>query len=204
MTAPVTQPPPRPQTPPQQGNGFQQKLGPLPVWAWIALAAAGGVVLLLWTQSRKSNSSDTATSPVDTATLGDNTGALETLASQIRDLQGANSQPTTPGIPRDHGIYYFGIEGDADPARRYIGIPGVGYYWVPDIGTATQFLNSHPQTISLGQISEGDVATRFGFLLPWARFGMGPTQPTQYSPTNNTPPPSFVDIASGGGNMKPL
>jgi len=194
----MTQPPTLERRPQPEGEGLSKKVAGLPTWGWIGIAAAGGVILLLWLQSRKSQAAPSTQDSSVPST--DQTGAIETLASQIRDLQGAGSQPTTPGIPRDRGTYYFGINGDPDPARRYLGIPGVGYYWVPDIGTATQFLSSHPQTISLGQIDQGVAATRFGSLLPWASFGTGPTQ---YSPTNNTSPSSLVD-AGGGGTMRPL
>ena len=186
MTQPTTEPrrfgPPAP-PPEPQGGGLNQRIGGLPTWGWLAIAGAAGVVILLWLQHRNSAASSTQDTSGTTANVPsvDQTGALETLASQIRDLQGAQSQPVTPTAPRDHGFYYFGIQGDPTPDHRYIGIPGVGYYWVPDIGTANQFLTSHPQTISLGQISQGDATTRFGPSLPWAQFGLPPTQYNGYS-----------------------
>lgn len=183
--------PPEPQPREGGGSGLSAKIGPLPTWAWIGVAAVGGIVVILWLRSR-SNTQQAATpgsevspSTADVANLQDQ---LATVESQIRNLQGANSTPIDTGngngpTPTDSGIYYFGIDGDADPSKRYIGIPGIGYYWVPDIGTAQQYLNSHPQTISLGQISQSEAVARFRQSLPWSTFGQGGA-PQQFGPTS--------------------
>jgi hypothetical protein len=71
------------------GSGVTQKMGGLPVWAWVAIAAAGGIVFFVW----RSKSSSTTASTADTST--DNSDAeanslsqLAVLESQIRDIQG--------------------------------------------------------------------------------------------------------------------
>lgn len=154
--------------PPQGGTGLNQRIAGLPTWGWIGIAAAGGIVLLLWFQ-RRNTAAPGATTASTVASSDDQTGALETLAAQIRDLQGANSQPLPSQA--DRGLYYFGIQGDSSPTTRYIGIPGVGYYGVPGIDVANSFLKSHPKTIDLGVIPAGDAATRFGTSLPWSSIG---------------------------------
>lgn len=160
-----------------RGGGLTQKVGPLPAWGWIAIAAAGGVGLLLWLQSRKASAAAASQQQpsvdvqgADAATVANLQDQLATVVSQIRDLQGGNSS-SSPSTP-DSGTYYFAIQGDASPATRYIGIPGVGYYAAPYNG-AVSFLQGHPNTIDLGSISQGTAATRFGPLLPWNTIGQG-------------------------------
>lgn len=92
-----------------RGNAFTAKVGPLPAWGWIAIAAAGGIGVLLWLQNRRGKQQPTNTTDVqgvDSATLNNFEDALATIEAQIRDLQGAGSQPTpggggglTPGGP---------------------------------------------------------------------------------------------------------
>lgn len=185
----MTQPP---ETSPRQGgSGLSAKIGPLPTWAWIGVAAVGGIVVILWLRSRSNTQqaatpgSDVSPSTADVANLQDQ---LATVESQIRNLQGGNSTPIDTGngngpTPTDTGIYYFGIDGDANPATRYVGIPGIGYYGVPDIGTAQRFLDTHPQTISLGQISQSEAVARFRQSLPWSTFGQG-GMPTAFGPVS--------------------
>lgn len=131
-------------------------------------------------------------------TLSDAEKAIVSLAETIFGAPPEGLIPTntgsTPPPSADTGIYYFGIEGDAHPETRYIGIPGIGYYPVPDIGTAQRYLDTHPQTISLGQISQAVATQRFGPSLPWATFGSGPSR----LGTGNNPPGSL------GGTAVPL
>lgn len=74
------------------------KLGPLPVWAWVGIAAAGGVVVLLWLQNRKAGAASTTnnTTNVPDTQVTDLQSQLATVESQIRDLQGASSTTTPP------------------------------------------------------------------------------------------------------------
>lgn len=162
----------------RSGGGLTSKVGPLPVWGWVALAAAGGIAVLLWLQSRKKAAAPGDTSTAATGSVSPSTAdvanlqdQLATVVSQIRDLQGGNSQPA-PGTPTDSGTYYFAIQGDSSPSTRYVGIPGVGYYAAPYAG-AVSFLQGHPNTIDLGTIPQGTAQTRFGPLLPWETIGSG-------------------------------
>jgi len=168
----MTQPSTMERRPEVGGEGFNRKVAGLPTWGWIGIAGAAAVVLLLWLQNRGSSQQQSTQDTTGTTSV-DQTGALETLTAQIRDLQGANSQPV--GVTKDHGTYYFGIEGDTNPTTRYVGIPGVGYYGVPGIDVANQFLKARPGTIGLGQISQSEASTRFGPLLPWSSLGTGST-----------------------------
>lgn len=94
----MTQPP---DTQSRSGGGLTQKVGPLPTWGWIALAAAGGIGVLLWMQNRRKNAAAVAgTAPAvdvqgaDAATVANLQDQLATVMSQIRDTQAI---PLTPG-----------------------------------------------------------------------------------------------------------
>jgi cytoskeletal protein RodZ len=97
----MTQPDTRPQS---SGLDLSAKMGPLPVWGWIALAAAGGVGVLLWLQSRKNaaaagtTGTTTEVQGADAATVANLQDQLATVEAQIRDTQGSGStaQPTAP------------------------------------------------------------------------------------------------------------
>ena len=95
----------QPETQPRDSGslGLTQKMGPLPVWGWIALAAAGGIGVLVWLQHRKSAAADTtgtnstvAVQGADAATVANLQDQLGVVLSQIRDLQGGPSTPTGP------------------------------------------------------------------------------------------------------------
>lgn len=166
----MTQPPERPDT----GSGLGEKIGPLPAWGWIALAAAGAVGVLLWLQRRNAASSSTTTTPsvapstADVANLQDQ---LATVNSQIRNLQGANSTPTGP---TDQTAYLFKLPGDPDgPGAIYAGVPGVGWYWVPNTDVLSAFQKAK-NPIWLGVINQDLANTRFGAKQAWASYGQAP------------------------------
>lgn len=94
MTQPETQPR-------QGGDGLSAKVGPLPAWGWIVLAAVGGIGLIVLLRSRNATQSTTAPSSVspDTATTANLQDQLAVVASQIRDLQGGNSTPPPNNPP---------------------------------------------------------------------------------------------------------
>lgn len=84
------------------GGGLQSRMAGLPMWGWIAIGGAGGVVVWLWIQHRNKGAATTAptgTIPMgyDPAQLGLSTTQYETLLSQMRNLQGAESQPGDVG-----------------------------------------------------------------------------------------------------------
>lgn len=102
----MTQPP---ESPPRErgGSGLTAKVGPLPTWGWIALAAAGGIVAILWLRSRGANqpsTSDTSSVSPDSATIGNLQDQLAVIASQIRDVQGGTSTPVTTTQPTQTAV----------------------------------------------------------------------------------------------------
>jgi hypothetical protein len=82
---------------PAGGTGFSKKFGPLPAWAWVLLAAAGGVAYIWWKNHQNASAAsaaDTAATAADTGDgTGDDAGSIATLQSEIQQLQGAASTP---------------------------------------------------------------------------------------------------------------
>ncbi len=94
------------EAPPASGGGasLSKKMGPMPMWAWIAGSTLGGVVFLLWWQNRSSGQeSETAPgTPNNFYVPGQDQneideGRYQALLAMIRDLQGKPS--TEPGDP---------------------------------------------------------------------------------------------------------
>lgn len=84
---------------PAGGSIASQKLGPLPTWAWIGLAAGGAFI---WFYARRSKSTEDSQPVTNTVTVpgadsADVQGQLATIYSQIRDIQGGNSTPSPGG-----------------------------------------------------------------------------------------------------------
>lgn len=80
-----------------QGSSLRQREGGLPRWGWIGLAAAVGVVGLVWYQSRKASQATASQTPTDISAQGLDTGQYESLLALLRDIQGNASQPTGTG-----------------------------------------------------------------------------------------------------------
>lgn len=81
--------------PPSASGGFNAKMMGLPTWAWIALAAAGGIVFFIWKNKQSASASDGSNA---VNVNGVDAETLNTIESQIRDIQGALSiDPTTAG-----------------------------------------------------------------------------------------------------------
>lgn len=86
----------------RDGGGLTSKVGPLPVWGWVALAAAGGIAVLLWLQNRRTaaaaagagTNATTQVQGADAAQVANIQNQLSTVLSQIRDVQ---AMPLTPG-----------------------------------------------------------------------------------------------------------
>lgn len=81
-------------------SGLSKKIGGLPTWGWIALAAAGGIGFFMWRQNRAASTASTATQDTSgTSAEGLPTEQYESLLALLRDLQGHGSTPaTTPGV----------------------------------------------------------------------------------------------------------
>jgi hypothetical protein len=76
------------------GFSLTKRVAGMPTYAWMGVAAAGGVVILLWWRSRGSSQSQSTSgqtmTPVDTGIQGSD------LASIISTLQGPSSTSTMP------------------------------------------------------------------------------------------------------------
>lgn len=110
------------ETAPSQGGGLTSKLGPLPVWGWVALATAGGIGFILWRRSKANAAAATTTTGTvnvqgpDSATVQNLQDQLAVVESQIRDTQ---AMPLTPGpagpVGPAGGIGPPGTPGPATP-----------------------------------------------------------------------------------------
>jgi hypothetical protein len=105
---------PRPQSAPAGGGGaLTRKLGPLPVWGWLAIIGVGGGALWYFIKSRESSSASSAGSnpaavggecadasgnsvPCDQVDYG---GQIATLQAEIEALQGGGSGTSTGTTP---------------------------------------------------------------------------------------------------------
>lgn len=88
--------------PPASGSaGWQSKIGPLPAYAWVLVAAAGGVAFLLWTRRGGSDGGSNTAGFVAPSSEeeGLSDEQYQTLLSQLRDLQGEDSVPVTTTPP---------------------------------------------------------------------------------------------------------
>lgn len=83
------------------GGGLNTKFFGLPAWGWVAIAAAGGIGVYVWLQSRKKADSTVESGNPDSingpAQGGYQSDVNQDLLAQIRDLQGSNSTPTDGG-----------------------------------------------------------------------------------------------------------
>ena len=76
---------------PAGGTGFAKKVGPLPVWGWVGLAALGGLGYLWWRSHHKA-----AASTASTATTT-STGATTSTDYAGRDQHAAGRDPAAAG-----------------------------------------------------------------------------------------------------------
>jgi hypothetical protein len=81
------------------GDFLKSKMLGLPTWAWLALAAAGGIVALVWMQNRKGAAPavDNTRVPDDQAMVS--TEQYESLLALLRDQQGVPSTATPAPAP---------------------------------------------------------------------------------------------------------
>jgi len=94
------------------GGGLKAKMLGLPAWGWIAIAAAAGIGIALYLQSRRNSASTGgAVDPSVTADSGsDNADVQNEILKQVQDLQGAASTPTTgtatTTLPAPTGLHF--------------------------------------------------------------------------------------------------
>lgn len=135
------------------GGGLNKKMAGLPTWAWIALAAAGGIVALVWMQNRR-KADDTGSSTASQGASGDDavvsTEQYESLLALLRDLQGGDSTPV-PGTttPPADGVTKPGVYNPPpiNPALAR----GVGWVHVKKGETAASVAKKYNTTVGLLQ-----------------------------------------------------
>lgn len=125
--------PPGALPPPDGGNALTRKIGGLPTWGWIAIAAAGGIAIYMYLQYRK-NSAASTTSSTDTSGTtapGYTSDADQELLAQIRDLQGANSTATTAvaGLPAPTNLKFTTL-GTTGALLTWTPVSGADHYVV--------------------------------------------------------------------------
>jgi cytoskeletal protein RodZ len=87
--------------PAPSGNVLTRKVGPLPTWAWLAISIAGGVGFIWWRNHKAASSAaaDSGDGASAEAAEGeaatDDAASVATLQSEIQQLQGDASKPTT-------------------------------------------------------------------------------------------------------------
>lgn len=97
-----------PRNPAESSTGFSpsMRIGGIPAWAWIGVAAVGAGV---WFYSRRSSTEEPAATNTITVPGVDATdvqGQLATINAQIRDLQGSGSSAGAPsGNVPTPGVY---------------------------------------------------------------------------------------------------
>lgn len=83
------------------GSGLTSKMAGIPMWGWAAIAAAGGIVIVMWWRSRKpSQSNANAATAYDASGLS--TEQYESLLALLRDIQGNTARPKK-AKPPGHG-----------------------------------------------------------------------------------------------------
>lgn len=115
------------------GSGLQGKMMGLPVWAWVALAAAGGITFFVWRQGKNKDTATTTAPPVDQDPQGLSTEQYESLLAVIRDLQGQSPEggdtppvTTPPGKePTAHPVIPWGTY-NPPPINNSLG-KGIGW-----------------------------------------------------------------------------
>ena len=143
MSQAATEAPVRAAPAPGGGNAFTRKVGPLPVWAWVAGGLAAGVGYIWWRNRQNANTAadNTATDVAaagDTSS-GDDAGSIATLQSEIQQLQGQASTPaTTPNSesPSGEKVRIITI-----PKAETLGAYARSNKWTPATLKAVEALN---------------------------------------------------------------
>jgi|SRR5215472_732249 len=99
MSQAATEAPARAAPAPGGGNAFTRKVGPLPLWAWVAGGLAAGVGYIWWRNRQNANAAAADNTATDVAAAGDTSsgddaGSIATLQSEIQQLQGESSTPS--------------------------------------------------------------------------------------------------------------
>ena len=85
------------------GGALSGRMLGLPTWAWLGIAAAGGIVFFVW---RGKNQQQQQQNQAPIQVVPDNsTGEWESVAAMLRDIQGAVSvpevEPPEPAEPKE-------------------------------------------------------------------------------------------------------
>lgn len=77
-----------PETRPEGGSFLSR----IPTWGWVGIATVGGVLVIVWWKNRNSSAASDTSAPASVSDSdSDVQSELDSLAAQIRDLQGDNS-----------------------------------------------------------------------------------------------------------------
>src|SRR5436309_167365 len=78
---------------PDGGGSLKQKVGGLPMWGWVGLAASAGIVVMVWRQrGKKTEPTPSQQQPIVEAS-GLATEQASSIYSLLRTLQGTPSTP---------------------------------------------------------------------------------------------------------------
>ena len=137
-------------------GSLSKKMMGLPTWTWVALAAAAGVVTLVWVQSRrgKAAGADTDTTSYTSQEPLD-TDQYESLLGLLRDIQGGDSTP----LPGDDGTTHpttgnplVTKPGVYNPPPINTSLPsGAGWVWAKHGDTAASIAKKYNTTVGLLQ-----------------------------------------------------
>lgn len=159
--APPENPPQLPSRQPETGGTFSRRVGGLPVWGWVAIAVAGGVVIFMWLQHKNNSSSGAASAQTATNMTGADNGLAtdqyESLLALLRDVQGEASVHV-PGPPGPAGA--AGTPGPTGPAGPS-GTPGApGPQGLPGITlpAIVPVDNSHWHTVTKWPSTDGSIS----------------------------------------------
>lgn len=166
--------PPAPKAPPKsgaKGGGLSRKVGPLPLYAWLALASAGGY---LWWRKKQSASTAASTGTAPTvAAAGQPTADTGDPGDGGGSGGGGTGPPLTPASHRTH---------HSEPL-----IPGVGP--ITTTPTTTAVNNPPPPAVSPSVTTGGTTAQP------------GANVPTVTNPNQSGAAPESAQTLSGISNQ---
>lgn len=188
--------PRRRSAPAGDGFSFTRKLGPLPVWAWMALSLAGAVIWSTW----RKNKQGTTTTPTGATGAGAQQNT-QTPPFIIQNYSGAGPQgpagaPGQPGVPATPGQPVGGTvwQGGNPP----VGASGVGSLVppaVPSPVTVPTPVANQPRQAAEYRVKPGDTLTAIAH-----RYGTDPNTVWNYNidPRTGRPPATIQTLRQRG------